>query len=46
MTLQSLTHAVVIVRQLKAREAQAVVGADGILAGAVPTGLPVAFVNI
>lgn len=41
-----LTHAVVVVRELEAGEAQTVVGAHGVLTGAVSTRLPVALVNI
>lgn len=41
-----LTHAVVVVGQLKAREAEAVVGAHRVLARAVPTGLAVTLVNV
>jgi len=41
-----LTHAVVIVCQLKAREAEAVVGANRVLAGPVSTRLSVTLINI
>lgn len=40
------THAVVVVRELETRETQAVVGAHGVLAGAVPTRLAVTLVNV
>lgn len=40
------THAVVVVSQLEAREAQAVVGAHCVLTGTVSTVLPVTLVNI
>lgn len=41
-----LTHAVVVVGELEAREAEAVVGAHGVLAGAVAAGLPVTLVDV
>lgn len=41
-----LTHAVIVVRELEAGEAEAVVGAHGVLTGAVATGLSVTFVNV
>lgn len=41
-----LTHAVVVVGQLKAGEAEAVVGADCVLAGPVSAGLSVTLINI
>lgn len=42
----ALTHAVVVVRQLEAREAEAVVGAHRVFAGAVTARLPVALVDV
>lgn len=45
-TCASLTHAVVVVRQLEAGEAEAVVGAHRVFAGAVAARLPVALVDI
>ena len=40
------THAVVVVCQLEAQEAQAVVGAHGVLTGAVTARLSVALVDV
>lgn len=42
----ALTHAVVVVRQLEAREAEAVVGAHCVFTGAVTARLPVALVDV
>lgn len=41
-----LTHAVVVVRQFEAGEAEAVVGAHRVFTGAVSARLPVALVNV
>lgn len=40
------THAVIVVRELEAREAQAVVGPHGVFTGTVATRLSVALINI
>lgn len=42
----SPTYAVIVVRDLEPGEAEAVVGAHGVLAGAIPTGLPVALIDV
>lgn len=42
----SLTHAIIVVGQLKAREAETVVGAHCVLACAVPAGLAVALIDV